>query len=67
MPFFKNEEQEGKTCGRGKDIRKGYRRVNVWKYYILRYENGKMRPVETLPRMGEGGIKETDGGEEYQL
>jgi hypothetical protein len=25
------------------------------------YENGKMRPVETLPGMG-GGIKENDGG-----
>jgi hypothetical protein len=25
-----------------------------WKYYVLRYENGKMRPVETIPGMGEG-------------
>jgi hypothetical protein len=24
-----------------------------WKYYVLRYENGKMRPVETIPGMGE--------------
>jgi hypothetical protein len=31
---------------------------------ILRimYENGKMRPVETTPGMGRGGIKENDGG-----
>jgi hypothetical protein len=25
------------------------------------YENGKMRPVETIPGMGERGIKEKDG------
>jgi hypothetical protein len=25
-----------------------------WKYYILVYENGKMRPVETIPGMGGG-------------
>jgi hypothetical protein len=24
------------------------------------YKNGKMRPVETISRMGEGGIKEND-------
>jgi hypothetical protein len=26
------------------------------------YENGKMRPVETIPEMGERRIKENDGG-----
>jgi hypothetical protein len=26
------------------------------------YENGKMRPVETVPEVGEGRIKENDGG-----
>jgi hypothetical protein len=25
------------------------------------YENGKMRPVETTPGMGGGGIKENNG------
>jgi hypothetical protein len=29
------------------------------------YVNGKMRPVETIPRMGGGGIKENDGGGEF--
>jgi hypothetical protein len=29
---------------------------------VLMYENGKLRPVETFPEMGGGGIKETDGG-----
>jgi hypothetical protein len=24
---------------------------------VLMYENGKMRPVETIPGMGEGGDK----------
>jgi hypothetical protein len=26
------------------------------------YENGKIRPAETILRMGSGGIKENDGG-----
>jgi hypothetical protein len=30
-------------------------------YYVPMYENGKMRPVETIPGRGEG-IKENDGG-----
>jgi hypothetical protein len=29
--------------------------VNMVEYYALMYENGKMRPVETIPGMGEGG------------
>jgi hypothetical protein len=44
------------------DIRKGCWRVNMVEYYVLMYENGKMRPVETVPGMGGGGIKENDGG-----
>jgi hypothetical protein len=31
-------------------------------YYVLMYENGKMRPVETIPGMQGGGIKGNDGG-----
>jgi hypothetical protein len=29
--------------------------VNMVEYYALMYENGKLRPVETIPRVGEGG------------
>jgi hypothetical protein len=29
------------------------------------YENGKMRPVETVPGMEEWEIKENDGGGEF--
>jgi hypothetical protein len=29
------------------------------------YENGKMRLVETIPGMGEGGLEKTDGGDEF--
>jgi hypothetical protein len=25
-----------------------------WKYYLYMYENAKMRPVETILRMGRG-------------
>jgi hypothetical protein len=36
------------------DIRKGVGR-QIWrKHYALMYENGKMRPVETIPGMEEG-------------
>jgi hypothetical protein len=35
-----------------------------WKNYVLNYVNGKMRPIETIPGMGEGEIKENDGGGE---
>jgi hypothetical protein len=28
-----------------------------WKYYVLVYENEKMRHVETIPGMGGGGDK----------
>jgi hypothetical protein len=30
------------------------------------YENGKMRPVETIQEWEEGGIKENDGGGELK-
>jgi hypothetical protein len=30
------------------------------------YINGEMRPVKTFPGMGEGGIKENDGGDEFK-
>jgi hypothetical protein len=28
-------------------------------------KNGKLRPVETIPGMGGEGIKESDGGDEF--
>jgi hypothetical protein len=36
-----------------------------WKYHVLMYENGKMRPVETVLRGERQGIKEYDGGDEF--
>jgi hypothetical protein len=29
------------------------------------YENGKMRPTETIPGMGGRRLKENDGGREF--
>jgi hypothetical protein len=29
------------------------------------YENRKMRPVKTVPGMGEGRLKENDGGGKF--
>jgi hypothetical protein len=40
--------------GRGEDIRKGCRRMNVVEYYALMYVNGKMRPAETSRDGGSG-------------
>jgi hypothetical protein len=37
----------------------------MWKYYVLVYKNGKVRFVETTLRRGAGGIKENDGGGEF--
>jgi hypothetical protein len=40
----------------------------MWsKYCALIYENGKMRPVETVPGMGGEGVKENDGGSKFNL
>jgi hypothetical protein len=36
-------------------LKKGCRRVNMVEYYVHMYENGKMRPVETIPGMRKGG------------
>jgi hypothetical protein len=44
---------------------KGRRRANMVKTYVLMYENEKMRPVETILRMGGRRIKENDGGGEF--
>jgi hypothetical protein len=30
-------------------------------------ENGKMWPVKTIPRIGEGGIKKNDEGDEVNI
>jgi hypothetical protein len=49
------------TSGKGEAIRKGCRRMNMVEYYVLMYENRKMRPVETT---SEGGIKENVGSGE---
>jgi hypothetical protein len=36
-------------------------------YYALMNENGKMRPVETIPGMEGEWIKESDGRDEFNL
>jgi hypothetical protein len=30
------------------------------------YVNGKMKPVETVPGIGGGGMKESSGGDEFK-
>jgi hypothetical protein len=48
------------TSESGEDIRKGGQRVNMVEILCTMYENGKMRPVETIPGIG-GGIKRVEG------
>jgi hypothetical protein len=60
MSSFKYREQEGNTgpiwglvlVGMGSTFGKGVREWIWWKY-VLMYENGKMRPVETVPGKGK--------------
>jgi hypothetical protein len=61
MPFLKNKEQEGKTGpvwnllvpGKGEDVRREYRRVNVCKYYLFMYQNVTIRHIELFQEWGE--------------
>jgi hypothetical protein len=57
--FSKTEGRMGLVWGlvlwEGKDIRKNSKRMNMVEILVLMYENGKMRPVETIPGMEEGG------------
>jgi hypothetical protein len=39
--------------------------MNMCKYCAHMYVNGKMRPVEAIPGMGERGTKKHDGGGEF--
>jgi hypothetical protein len=67
MPF---REQEGKTDSvwgsgyqwEGENIRKRVQKVNMVEVFCTIYENGKMRPIETIPGMGVGGINENVRG-----
>jgi hypothetical protein len=43
----------------------GCRRVHMGKYSVHMYENGKMTPVETIPGIGGGEIRENDGGSDF--
>jgi hypothetical protein len=47
------------------EIRKGCKMVNMVEILCIIYENGTVRPVETAPGMRGGGIKENDGGGEF--
>jgi hypothetical protein len=74
MSFFEKQRigRQDRSClgigtsGRGEDIKKGCSRMNMVKYHVLMYENGKMRSVETILGTGGEGIKEDDGGGRIQ-
>jgi hypothetical protein len=50
------------TSGRGEEVGKGCRKVNIVQILYTMYINGKRIPIETIPRMGGGGVKENGGG-----
>jgi hypothetical protein len=64
---FRKSENRRAKCGTGPAWGRGRR----WgkdvggKCCVHMYEDGKMRPVETIPVMGGGRIKENDGGAEF--
>jgi hypothetical protein len=73
--FYKNEEQESRTgpvwglvpvegvgCRDGVGCGDGIERWIQDKYCVHMYVNERMWPVETIPGMEEGEIKENDGG-----
>jgi hypothetical protein len=71
MSFFKNGEQEGKTGPvwgwyqwRAEGVGKGCR-GRIWWKYVLKYDNGRMSPIKTIPGMGGGEKKENDGVNEF--
>jgi hypothetical protein len=43
---------------------KGREMVNIVKYYVYMYINGKMVSVETIPGMGEG--EDNNRGDEFK-
>jgi hypothetical protein len=63
--FYKIGEQAGRTGliwgvginGRGQEVGTGCRRVNMVQILCTHVCKWKMRPVETIPGMGEGGNK----------
>jgi hypothetical protein len=49
------------------EVRKGRERLNtVQILYIHMYVNGEVIPIETIPGMVAGGIKENNGGGEFK-
>jgi hypothetical protein len=54
------------TSGRGEKVEKECKRVNMGKYCVHMYINGKMIPVETVPGMGRREIKENGEGDEFK-
>jgi hypothetical protein len=51
--------------GGGRIKGKGAGECMCWKYYIVMFENGKARLPETILRMRKGGIKDNNGGVEF--
>jgi hypothetical protein len=63
MPVFQNREQGDETGPIWVLVFVGGRKVEggcmEWKYYVLMYENGELKHVETIARMK----KDRDKGE----
>jgi hypothetical protein len=54
------------TSGRGRRWGKGCGRVNILQILCTHVCIRRMIPVETIPGIGEGGIKEKGGGSEFR-
>jgi hypothetical protein len=56
--------KESTGAGRARKTYRLWNQKSKW-YYVLMYKNGKMRPLETILRMGGRRIKENGGGGEF--
>jgi hypothetical protein len=73
MSFFQKQRTGRKirsclgfgSSRRGEDVGKGCRRVNMVEIICTHVRNGKLRPLETIPGIEGGGIKEKDGGGKF--
>jgi hypothetical protein len=67
----RREEEQGLprgvgTSGRGKEVGKGYGRVNIVQILCIHVYKWKNETTETIPGMGEMEIKENDGEGEFK-
>jgi hypothetical protein len=60
------EERGVDSSGSGEGVGKKHGKVNMVQILCTHVGKWKIRPVETVPGMGQGGMKENVGGDELK-